>query len=134
MRYMMLMQFSRQDGPAAEPISEWLPEEIKAHIEFMGTFNTDLVAAGELVDAKGLADPSQARIIRATDSGVPAVTDGPFPESKEFLAGYWIIDCESDERAVECAAKASTAPGPGGTPLNMPIELRPLMAYAPTDL
>jgi len=134
MKYMMLMQFSAQDGPAAQPITEWAGDEVKAHIAFMIEFNEELSAAGEFVTGEGLAFPDQAKIVRATDGGAPAVTDGPFPESKEFLAGYWIIDVDSEARAIELAAKASTAPGPGGTPLNMPIELRPVMAGSPTDL
>jgi hypothetical protein len=94
----------------------------------MMRFNKELAEAGELVGAEGLAGPEQARIIRARKDGSPEVTDGPFPESKEFLAGWWIVDVESPERAYELAARASAAPGKGGVPLNMAIEVREVMS------
>jgi hypothetical protein len=127
MKYMVLMQFSQQTADFP-PLTTWSPEEIQAHIEFMGTVNRELIDKGELVDAQGLTMPDQARVIRAGGRGEPVVTEGPFPETKEFLAGYWVVDCDSDERAVEIATHISTAPGPGGTALNMPIELRPIMS------
>src|SRR3712207_9182557 len=83
--------------------------------------------------AEGLAPPGQARVVRAGKNGAPAVTDGPFPEAKEFLAGYWIVEVDRPERAYEIAAKASAAPGPGGVPLNMPIEVRRVMSGPPAD-
>jgi hypothetical protein len=89
-----------------------------------------LKAAGELVSAEGLAWPDQARLVRADKDGAP-VTDGVFPESKEFLIGYWVIDVESPERAYQVAAHVSAAPGPGGAPLNMPIEVRQIMSGPP---
>ena len=85
------------------------------------------------MSTEGLALPDQARIVRAGKDGAP-ITDGVFPETKEFLAGYWIVDVESPERAYEIAARASAAPGPGGTPLNMPIEVRQVMSGPPEDL
>src|SRR5690242_11077935 len=99
MKYMMLMQFSaaQTDFPA---IGTWSPEEIKAHIEFMRSVNEEFTRSGELVDAQGLAMPDQARIVRANGEQPPVVSDGPFPETKEFLAGWWIVDCETPERAV----------------------------------
>ncbi|MGH3714387.1 MAG: YciI family protein [Micromonosporaceae bacterium] len=120
MKYMLLLNTYAGE----QPITEWSPGEIKAHIDFMNQFNTQLTEAGEWVSGEGLTFPDQAKVVRATESGAPAVTDGPFPESKEFLMGYWIVDVESPERAVELAAEASAAPGPGGTPLNMPVEVR----------
>ncbi|GAA3827452.1 YciI family protein [Sphaerisporangium flaviroseum] len=132
MKYMLLMQFGRQaDFP---PITTWAPEELTAHIEFMHTTNQKLTAAGELVEAQGLAMPDQARIVRAGDGGAPVVTDGPYPETKEFLVGYWIVDCESQDRAIEIAASVSAAPGPGGKPLNMPIEVRQVMSGPSEEL
>jgi hypothetical protein len=110
------------------PITEWDPVDVKAHIEFMGEFTEGLVESGELVSAEGLAMPDAARIVTARDGAAPAVTDGPFPESKEFLAGYWIVDVDGPERAVEIAAAASASPGPGGTTLNHPIEVRQVMS------
>ncbi|MEU8270812.1 YciI family protein [Sphaerisporangium sp. NPDC049002] len=132
MKYMLLMQFGRQAGFPS--IDTWAPEEVMAHIEFMHSANETLTTTGELVEAQGLAMPDQARIVRAGDSGVPVVTDGPYPETKEFLVGYWIVDCETQERAFEIAAFVSAAPGPGGKPLNMPIEVRQVMAGPPEEL
>ncbi len=100
---------------------------LQAHIAFMTLFSKELRDSGELVSAEGLAFPSQAKLVRAGKDGEP-ITDGVFPESKEFLAGYWIVDVDSPERAYTIAARASEAPGPGGTPLNMPIEVRPVMS------
>ncbi|GAA0376767.1 hypothetical protein Acor_31260 [Acrocarpospora corrugata] len=126
MKYMLLMQF----GQLAEfpPIGTWAPEDFTAHIEFMHSIEEKFTASGELVDAQGLATPDQARTVRSGDGGAPVVTDGPYPETKEFLVGYWIVDCETAERAYELAAYISAAPGPGGKPLNMPLEVRQLMA------
>jgi hypothetical protein len=92
-----------------------------------------LQRAGELVGAEGLAPPGQARVVRAGKGGAPEVTDGPFAESKEFLAGYWIVDVETAEQAYAIAARASAAPGPGGKPLNIPIEVREVMSAPPVD-
>jgi hypothetical protein len=86
-----------------------------------------------LVSAEGLSFPDQAKLVRAGKDGQP-VTDGIFPESKEFLAGFWIIDVDSPQRAYEIAAKVSAAPGPGGAPLNMLIEVRPVMGGPPPDM
>lgn len=124
MKYMLLMM-GTQGG--WEQMSTWSPEDITAHIDFMDVLGSDLSASGELVDSQGLAGPQQAKIVRADGDGPPAVTDGPFPEAKEFLAGYWIVDCERPERAIEIAARASAAPGPNGDPINMPIEVHPMM-------
>ena len=93
-------------------------------------FGRKLSEAGELVAAEGLAGPDQAKLVRAGKDGAP-MTDGVFPEAKEFLAGYWIVDVESEQRAIQIAAEASAAPGPGGKPLNMPIELRQVMSGPP---
>ena len=84
------------------------------------------------MDALGLTHPDQAKLIRAGKDGAP-ITDGVFPEAKEFLAGYWIVDVDSSERAYEIAAAASAAPGPGGAPLNMPIEVREVMSGLPVE-
>jgi hypothetical protein len=112
--------------------NDWSPEDFKAHIAFMQRFNRELTAAGELVDAQGLSTPAQATLVRAGKDGRP-VTDGPFAETKEFLAGYWIVEVDSPQRAWELAARASAAPGPGGKPLNMPIEVREVMGGPPPE-
>ena len=125
MKFMLMMNAPQGDGDWN--VSKWMPEDFKAHIDFMMRFNKELRASGELVGAEGLAMPSEARIVRATKSGAPAVTDGPFAESKEFLAGYWIVDVETPDQAHAIAARASAAPGQGGAPMNMPIEVRQVM-------
>jgi len=127
MKYMLMMNVP-SGGPYQ--ITSWPEQDIKAHIAFMKSFATELVNTGELVAAEGLAGPDQARQVRAGKDGKP-ITDGVFPEAKEFLAGYWIVDVESPERAYELAAQASAAPGPGGAPLNMPIEVRQVMSAVP---
>jgi hypothetical protein len=132
MKYILMMHAPR--GTGEYQIDSWKPEEFKAHIAFMHDLNRDLAASGELAGAEGLAPPSQAKIVRAGKHGSPAVTDGPFAESKEFLVGYWIVDVDRPERAYEIAAKASAAPGPGGAPLGIPIEVRQVMqAPLPAD-
>jgi hypothetical protein len=99
----------------------------------MKKLNQDLHESGELVSAEGLSFPDQAKLVRAGKDGTP-ITDGVFPESKEFLAGFWIVDVETPERAYAIAAQASAAPGPGGAPLNMPIEVRPVMSGPPPEM
>ena len=91
-----------------------------------------LSEGGELVGAEGLAPPGQARVVRFSGEGAPEITDGPFAESKELLVGYWVVDVENAERAYAIAAKASTAPGPGGKPLGIKIEVRQIMSAPPT--
>jgi hypothetical protein len=126
----LLMMHTPSGGPYQ--IASWPKQDIKAHIAFMVSFAKKLGESGELVSAEGLAAPDQAKRVRAGKDGKP-VTDGVFPESKEFLAGYWIVDVESPERAYQIAGQASAAPGPGGAPLNMAIEVRQVMSGAPKD-
>ncbi len=130
MKYMLMMH-TPSGGPYQ--ISRWPQKDIHAHIAFMKSFAKKLTEAGELAAAEGLAGPDQARLVRAGKDGKP-VTDGVFPEAKEFLAGYWIVDVESPERAYEIAAEASAAPGPGGAPLDMAIEVRQVLSGPPRDL
>jgi hypothetical protein len=118
-------------GTGDYAIFDWPPEALQAHMAHMRAINRDLTAAGELVEVQGLTPPGQARLVRAGPGGAP-VTDGPFPEAKEFLAGYWVIDVDGPERADAVAARASAAPGPDGAPLNMPIEVRQVMGAPPT--
>ncbi len=133
MKYMLLMQFSAA-GTDIPPVDTWTPEEFRAHLDFMGEVNAKLMADGEFVQGEGLGGPQQARIVRAGENGAPVVTEGPFAETKEFLAGFWIVDCETPQRAVEIAAFISTAPGPGGRPLRMPIEVHPVMSGPPQEM
>lgn len=129
MKYMLMMN-TPSGGPYQ--IMKWPKEDIEAHIAFMRKFSKQLAEAGELAGAEGLAGPDQAKLVRAGDKGEP-ITDGVFPEAKEFLAGYWIVDVESPQRAYEIAAQASAAPGIGGKPLNMGIEVRQVMSVPAND-
>ena len=131
MRFMLMMHAPRGNG--LYQINSWSPEDLKNHIGFMHDLNKELKQAGEFVDAQGLTPPGQAKLVRAGKDGVPA-TDWPFAESKEFLVGYWIVEVDSAERAYEIAARASSAPGPGGKPLINPIEVRQVMSGPPDQL
>jgi len=129
MKYMILMNATNADWKSFGAMA---PEEIGAHIGFMKKLNEELRASGELVLAEGLTGPEEAKVVQARGGGgAPAVTDGPFPEAKEFLAGFWILDCRSLERAIELAARISRAPGKGGAPMNFPVDVRPV-GVAPT--
>ena len=130
MKYMLMMNVP---GKGPYQIGGWPKADIQAHIGFMMALNKKLVEAGELVGAEGLTGPDQATLVRAAKDGAP-ITDGVFPESKEFLAGYWIVDVGNPERAYQIAAEASAAPGVGGKPLNLAIEVRQVMSAPSSDL
>jgi hypothetical protein len=121
MKYMLLMQGTLKD---MNTFLTWPKDVLKKHIEFMDTYNKELQKNGEWVVAEGLEWADKAKIVTAKSGGAPAVFDGPFAETKEFLAGWWIVNVRDEARAIELAAKASAAPGPGGKPMNMPIEVR----------
>jgi hypothetical protein len=123
MKYMLLMNYA----PGGSPITQWAPEDIKASGAHMAAIHEELTGSGELVGAEGLTGPEAAKIVTHDGVGAPVVTDGPFPESKELLAGYWLVDVDSEERAIEIAAKTSAAPGPGGKPTAREIQVRPVM-------
>ena len=129
MKYILMMNTMR----AGAGVPTWPHADLQAHIAFMRGLNRDLKESGELVSAEGLSFPDQAHLVRAGKDGAP-VTDGVFPESKEFLAGFWIIDVDAPERAYAIAARVSAAPGPGGKPLNMPIEVRRIMSAPPPEM
>jgi len=129
MKFMLMMNVPRDTGDYQ--INQWPPEAFNAHIRFMKDLNRDLTRSGELVDAQGLAPPGRAKVVRFGKGNSPVVSDGPFAETKEFLAGYWIVDVEKPERAYEIAAKASSAPGPDGQPLAIPIEVREVLGAPP---
>ena len=127
MRFMLLQNY----GPAESgcpPMTEWSPADVRAHIEFQQALNTELAGLGELVDAQGLAGPDEARFVTSDGASPPVITDGPYPESKELLAGYRLVDVDSAARAIEIAAQASAAPGPGGVPIRQPIEVRQVLS------
>jgi hypothetical protein len=131
MKFILMMQFPLGDWKT-KGIEAWPPQDVEAHMDFLRRFNKELTEAGEFVRTEGLGGPEQMKVVRAKKDGTPAITDGPFAESKEVLAGYWVIDVESPQRAYEIAARASAAPGPGGAPLYMAIEVRPVMMSSTT--
>jgi hypothetical protein len=131
-KFLLLQNY--EGGVGCEvPMSHWTPADITAHIEFQRTLNEELTASGELVDAQGLAGPDQAKRVVCVGSGAPAVADGPFP-GPPLLAGYRMVDVESQARAVEIAARASSAPGPHGVAIGQPIEVRQIMGAPDGDL
>jgi hypothetical protein len=105
-------------------VSEWSNDEIATMVEFMHKINEELAESGELVDAQGLTDASHAKVVQIKE-GVPVVTDGPYAETKEILAGYWVVDCESNDRALAIATKIATVPTPAHIP-PVRIEVRPV--------
>ena len=129
MKYILMMNCPKS---GYDTFGAWPKKDLQAHIGFMVGFAKSLGESGLLVAAEGLASPNEAKVVRAGKDGAP-ITDGVFPEAKEFLAGYWIVDVESPERAYEIAARASAAPGPGGAPMNMPIEVRQVMSGPPEE-
>ena len=129
MKYILMMMGTKANF---EWYAKWPKQDLEAQFAFMHAFNKELKDSGVLVATEGLAFPDEAKIVRAGSDGKP-ITDGVFPESKEFLAGYWIVDVESPEQAYKIAARASAAPGPGGKPGNMPIEVRQVMSEPPKE-
>jgi hypothetical protein len=129
MKYMLLMSFKKE---AFDWYSKWPKEALEKNIAFMRAFNKELEQAGVLVATAGLAWPDQAKLVHGAKDGTP-ITDGVFPESKEFLAGYWIVDVENAEEAYKIAGRASLAPAPEGTEGTMPIEVRQVMSGPPQD-
>jgi len=131
-RFMLLTKHDRT--LTIPPITEWDPDDVTAHMEYLRALNTQLVENGELVEMQALASPELAKVVRSDAASPPVVTDGPFPEAKELLAGYQMIDVESEERALEIAAQVSAAPGPAGVPIGQAIEVRQVMFRFGDDL
>lgn len=123
MKYILMMNGKKADFDA---YTKWSKEDLQKNFAFMREFSKELKDSGVFVATEGLGFPDQAKIVRAGKDGLP-VTDGVFPESKEFLAAYWIIDVKSAEEAYRIAARVSAAPGPGRAPGSMPIEVRQVM-------
>jgi hypothetical protein len=126
MKYILLMTGTRA---GVNTYKAWTRADADAHMAVLKSINQELTESRELVGVEGLAGPDQARVVRGLRGGMP-VTDGIFPESKEFLLGYWMVDVNTPERACEIAGRISAAPGPGGVPTNMPIEVRQLMSHS----
>ena len=127
MNYILLMTGTKT---GVETYRAWSKKDIDAHMAVLVNINRELTESGEFMATQGLAAPHEAKLVRGLKDGVPA-TDGIFPESKEFLLGYWIVDVATPERAYEIAGRISAAPGPGGTPTNMPIEVRQFASHGP---
>jgi len=131
-KYLLLKHYTGGPEPHGfPPMDEWTPEEVTAHIKFQQDVGRMLTERGELVDAQA-ASPEGAWVRYGGPDSSPVVLDGPFPETKELIAGWFLIDVESEQRAHEVAAHVSSAPGPGGQPINEWIEVRPMLAAPPT--
>lgn len=128
-RYLVLTRYD--EGLSAPPMEEWDPDDLTALLDYLRSVNQRLIDSGELVEAQALTGPELAKVVVSDGSGPPVITDGPFAEVKEVLAGYQMIDVESEERAVEIAAEVSAAPGPGGIPMGQRIEVRRVMGPLP---
>ncbi|MER8008829.1 MULTISPECIES: YciI family protein [unclassified Streptomyces] len=130
MKYLVMVQCTQADyeamrgnGNATSPA--WSQEEIQAMYAFMGSLTDDLAETGELVDAQGLVEPARTRLVGLDDDGKPVITDGPYGETKELLAGYWVLDCASLERVTEIAERVLQCPQPAGAP-GYPVVIRPI--------
>lgn len=130
-KYLLLKHY--RGAPAPEnnvPMDQWTPEEVDAHIQFMADFGARLEATGELVGAEALA--AEGMWVRYDGEGKPPVTDGPFAETKDLIAGWMIIDVDSEARAIELAGELSAAPGANGEPIHEWLEVRPFLTAPPT--
>src|SRR6202040_1834676 len=130
MKYILMMAGTKA---GVDTYKTWPAKEVETHYAFLNRLNKELTESGELLATQPLAGPEEAKIVRAGSDGAP-ITDGVFPEAKEFLMGYWIVNVESPEQAYRIAARASAAPAPAGTLGNMPIEVRQVMSGPPEEL
>lgn len=126
MKYILLMTGTKA---GVERYLAWTQKDRDAHMAVLQSIGKELTASGEFLATQPLAPPQEAKMVRGEREGMP-VTDGVFPESKEFLLGYWIVDVATPERAYAIAGRISAAPGPGGVPTNTPIEIRRFASYA----
>jgi hypothetical protein len=124
-RFLLLVNYD--NGDVKEPMTNWDPADIRAHLAYYEALSRELAESGELIGGERLAWPEASKIVRSDGVSAPVVTDGPYAEAKEQLAGYQMFDVESLERAVEIAGKLSAVPGPGGVPVQQPIEVRQVM-------
>jgi hypothetical protein len=132
MKYLILKHYRGGPTPTVDfpPLDQWQPEEVDAHCRYMDEFTARLKEAGEFVDMQALGP--EGAFVRYDGAGRPPVTDGPFAETKDLIAGWYVIDVESWDRALELAGELSAAPGPGGTPIQEWLEVRPFLTGAPT--
>lgn len=130
-KYLLLKHYRGAPTPADfVPMAEWTPEEVEAHVTYMSDFASRLEGTGEFVDGQALSP--DGLWVRSDGEGRPPVTDGPFAETKDLIAGWMVIDVDSQERAIELAGELSAAPGAGGAPINEWLELRPFLTAPPT--
>src|SRR5829696_5886536 len=130
-KYLLLKHYRGAPAPVNDvPMDQWTPEEISAHMEYMDDFAARLEGTGEFVDGQALAP--EGMFVRYDGEGRPPVTDGPFAETKDLIAGWMVIDVDSYERAIELAGDLSAAPGAGGQPIHEWLEVRPFLAAPPT--
>ncbi|MET9472962.1 MULTISPECIES: YciI family protein [unclassified Streptomyces] len=129
-----LLMVNHDGGVFEEPMDQWEPGDIAAHFNYYEVLTKELTESGEMVQFMALADPRLTKIVRSDGNAAPLVTDGPFPESKEVLAGFNVFDVESEARALEIAARISAVPGPGGVPTQQPVEVRQVMSDSQGDL
>ena len=130
-KYLLLKHYrGAPKGVNDVPIDQWTPEEVTNHVQFMRDWAARLEATGEFVSGDALKP--EGVWVRSDGEGRPPVTDGPFAETKDLIAGWMIIDVDSYERAVEVAGELSAAPGAGGKPIHEWLELRPFYAEPPT--
>jgi hypothetical protein len=130
-RYLLIVDY--RPGVVETPMDQWKPDEIKAHMDYYGALNRELTESGELVGGEALTPPEHGKIVTGDGRTAPVVTDGPFAEYKEMLAGFQIVDVASEARAIEIAARVSAVPGPGGVPQQQPITVRRVMDDADFD-
>ncbi|MEU0191864.1 YciI family protein [Streptomyces afghaniensis] len=131
MKYLVMVQGTQADyeamrGRSSANSPAWSEEELQAMFAYMGAINDDLSETGEFVDGQGLAEPAQTRHVTLGDDGKAVITDGPYSETKELLAGYWVLECESLERVTEIAERVARCPQPAGAP-DYPVVIRPIM-------
>jgi hypothetical protein len=129
-KYLLIVDF--QPGVAESPMEEWQPAEVQAHLDYYRVLLRELQASGELLKSEVLTGPDLAHVVTSDGINPPVVTDGPFAEFKEWIAGYEIVDVESEARAIEIAARLSAVPGPGGRATQQPIQVRRIMDDAPS--
>lgn len=129
-----MLMVNHDGGVFEEPMDQWEPGDIAAHFNYYAVLTKELTESGEMVQFMALADPRLTKIVRSDGGAAPLGTDGPFPESKEVLAGFNVFDVESEARALEIAARISAVPGPGGVPTQQPVEVRQVMSDSQGDL
>ncbi|MFE4668933.1 YciI family protein [Streptomyces sp. NPDC056716] len=131
MKYLVMVlgaqiDYDAMEGKASEFSPAWGEQDLQAMYAFMSAVSDDLSESGELIDAQGLSAPARVRHVSPGEDGKPVVTDGPYGETKEMLAGYWVLECASMERVTEIAARIAACPQPAGAPV-YPVEIRPIL-------